>query len=431
MRHLSVLAAALLAAAPAAAQEAPELRQILHVSVKGSTGAVVFERPIVESDVVIEPNVGVLLELNCETAALCQDVRVETANGLIAFRTDPGSTPQQKRAEIPKALIPKGPKLQLRLSAAGSSNVMEFETTADKTSPHGFLAHSCDAQLTLQGDFYDAANDAAQFVVSSTGTVLARPNGAVDENDSVLVYLVGRGTELNNIRIRRASQPRQGGSIIIQGAGADTTKLTDETGDCRVVRANLGDFAAGKGEVEIVRLPAQTGASNLEIGKFDFTVNPLYVGAFTMGPVVTFNDDRTYDTLADRTITETSRGSETNYVVGYTHFLFGRRDTEKSGPFGLGLTVAVQPNEVFDHAYLGAALDLYGTLFLIGGVHGADVTRLNADSGLQVGSQLPAGFKSIPTQDEWRWGGFVGLTIDLRAATGLLRQAGTSLIKGK
>lgn len=435
MRYSTLLAAAalLIGVTPASAQQF-----ILDVLVdKNAAGEVTFAPP--GTRVPIPRGADVLLRLTCPDSPTCDgaEARVLHTTGkadTLVVEGDDGSG--QKAIDIPAGKVPVGRMLRVEVKTSAVTDTLAFPVTAgDPTTPAGYLGITCDDQLTLTGTFYNEAANQAQFVVSSSGTVLRRPDQPVDENDDVIVYVVGLTHEVANYRVRRSSAARDGGTIIFQAGDALRMSNPDSgvvrnADACSVVRADLGDFKEGTGEIELA-VPPASGTSERVVGKFDFTVNPLYTGAFSMGPVFTWNDDRSYTTLADRTITESSTGPATHYVVAYTHFLAGRRDTEKSAGPHIDAVIAVQPQELFEHVYTGLSLDvLNGAVFLVGGLHGAEVTRINDDSGLKVGDKLPAEITSVPTQDEWEWGAFGGITIDLRAVAGLLRAATNTLFRG-
>lgn len=434
MRYPALLAAALLlGGAPASAQQFV-LEKLVD---RNAAGEITLAPP--GTLVPIPRGAEILLKLTCPDASLCAgaEARVLHTTGRVdTLKVDGDDASGQKQISIAAGKVPLGRNMRLEMKLGGVTDTLVLPIAmADNTTPRGYLGIDCDEKLTLTGSFYNEAADVAQFVVSSTGTVVRRPDQPVDENDDVIVYVVGSAQDVSNYRVRRSSLAREGGTIIFQAGDAIPLSNTDPNAGrnaegCSVVRADLGDFKAGKGEIELA-VPPAAGTSERVVGKFDFTVNPLYTGAFSLGPVLTWNDDRTYTTLPDRTITESSTGPETHYVVAYTHFLTGRRDPEKAGGPHIDAVIAVQPQELFKHVYTGLSLDvLNGAVFLMGGLHGAEVTRINEAAGLKVGDKLPTEITAVPTQDEWGWGAFGGITIDLRAAAGLLRAATNALFRG-
>ena len=175
--------------------------------------------------------------------------------------------------------------------------------------------------------------------------------------------------------------------------------------DCGYASTPLTDFEPGEGVVTIT----STAIGQRQTGGVSLRVNPLYDGAFSFGPVLSRLEERTFGVLPDSTNTTTVVGQpHGEYLLAYTHFIWGPRDVEKStvglenfNPM-IGITLQKPPESVF----LGGAVDLlHGDLFIVAGAHGGQVTRLNPDAGLAVGQKLPARYTSVPTRKEWIWSG--------------------------
>lgn len=381
-----------------------------------------------------------VLRLDCDAGTNCSGVTatVLRPQGILSLAVTAAPTGPHRLIQVPESAF--GPEQAVELLVENGTAEKRVELALTPALNGGSVGErlgvTCGAVLTRSGAFYDPEENEAQFVVTPQGTIIAGPEQPVDENDRVVVYVVGRPGSVKDLRIRRSSDARLGGTVTFQAMDAIPVRQGQQGNEppppapvetCTVVRAELGDFAGGRGEVEL----AQVGESAERVfGKFTFTVNPLYSGAFSLGPVFTWNDDRSFGILPDRTITETSSGDvETHYVVAYTHFL-GRRDTEKARGVYIDPVLAVQPNEFLDHVFAGVSLDLlHGSVFLLGGLHGGEVDRIDPNSGLRVGVKLPAEYTAVPTRSEWEWGGFGGLTIDLRAAAGLVRKAADAMLR--
>jgi hypothetical protein len=358
------------------------------------------------------------------------DVEGDTAD----FDPEAGTTQDRAEVRISEVVSPATAEGTLAVTVNGREVSPEFkirfEGEDEANTPGDVAAVSCSDRLTLAGTGYDRRADLAQFVVTPQGTVLARPEATVDEDDNVIVYVLGTESQLRNLQVIRSSAIRAVANINILGQERDegrTDKQSEE--DCGVVRAVLGDFGSPRGEVKIARVSDQGTATDL--GKFEFAVNPLFTGAFSFGPVVSFRRERTYGTLANREITVTAQSEQqTDYVVAYTHFLTGRRDTEKSSVLHLDPIMGLKPDELLKHVFAGLSLDLlHGTFFVSGGLHGSDVTEIDPASGLKVGDTLPAEYGSVPTRNSWGWAWFGGLTIDVRAAAQFIRKAGDSVFR--
>ncbi len=60
------------------------------------------------------------------------------------------------------------------------------------------------------------------------------------------------------------------------------------------------------------------------------------------------------------------------------------------------------------------------------GIHVAHVTRLSSSSGLQPGSKFTGAEDEIPKAKRWENHAFVGVSVDLRVVTALLKTLGTT-----
>lgn len=274
------------------------------------------------------------------------------------------------------------------------------------------------------------------------GTVLQRPDEPVDEDDVVKVNVVTSDRLLPLLRVERTSKAGRGGRVRLAGgevsigdlgfAWLDRQRAGDEAKRrrrCRVLRAELGDFSPQEPGRVRISLLREAGADPTTLGSFDFSVNPLYTGAFSLGPVFTWLEDPRFrvvrNSRGERILTAAeNEGPRTQYVVGYAPYVWGRRDLEKSVarpierlfPF-----LALSLEEPGENAYLGGALDLFqSSVFVVGGFHAGRVRRLDPEAGFRVGDPFPGPEEEPPVVEEWRWSGFAGVTLDLRAAVSLL-----------
>jgi hypothetical protein len=108
-------------------------------------------------------------------------------------------------------------------------------------------------------------------------------------------------------------------------------------------------------------------------------------------------------------------------VLTYTHYAWGKRDVEK--PYANPLRrinpmLGIVINDVRKNAIVGLSFDVLGsTLFVSSGVHIARVQSLNPK--FNVGDIFHGTSQQIPIRTEWTANGFVGVTLDLRAAVKL------------
>ena len=277
------------------------------------------------------------------------------------------------------------------------------------------------AEAAELGGAYNRKANLAEMVVATDGFVISRPSEPMDENDDLVVYIMGNPEVLQTVRVVRTSATRavgqsrrlgseQMGGIRRQGAQGESTA-------CGWARAELGDFEPGEGKFRI------TTGTGTQVSNADVTlrVNPLYHGAFSFGPVVSWLRDRSYTVLGDTTVAQSEGGSsDGHYVLSYTHFLVGPRDVEKGRRLYLNPMVGITLNKPLESVFGGVSIDFGGgDVFITAGAHGREVTRLDDREGVAVGRKLPAGITSVPTQEVWRWAPFVGVQIDIRAAVDL------------
>jgi len=338
-------------------------------------------------------------------------------------------------------LIPavKGTSFLLQF-ASGSANV-EFpvarapekppQTPTGKVPLNDLLTTDCRRELRQYDQWvvYSERENKAVFVVTPTGQVYLRPRSpqVIDENDLIEVHVVGDAALLPRLKVTRTSAFRMPNQISILGDEVkvgvkEQSRVTPEC-DVRVVR--LSDFAAGRGEVKIEALTGDDGAS--PIGAFEFGVNRLYTGAFGLGPVYTWVRDPRFGLVARGSDSLVSvredRAPRVLYVLTYTHYIWGKRDVEKQYANFLQRIcpmLGIVVNDVRNNAILGLSYDVLGSnLFVSSGVHIARVQSLNPDSDLKIGDTFKGTSQQIPVRTEWTANGFIGVTLDLRAAVKL------------
>lgn len=374
-------------------------------------------------------NEGLLLRIACRephdcraaSAALMVDPNVP-----ISVNAAPGATERSASIQISANQLPSDRALPIRIRLDQKLLEPEFRTEigrdpADELPLVGSHEFPCsdgfNPSTILRG-----RNDLKAFVTNSIGNVVSRPAQNVDADDRVVVITLGPAEDAGRIRIRRISDFGLPGQIDILGAGAPTEIIRQTTGLCAANYAILGDFAAGKGEVEIARVD-DAGTAQV-VSTFDFGVDHLYSGAFSFGPVITGLRDRDYAVSGDTLVFE-SRNYDNGgrYVLAYTHFVWGRRNLDSSGldqlpqinPF-----IAIGTRDVFDNVMGGAAIDLFaGSVYLLVGGHGGRVNTLVTSDSVGVGNKWRSAASTLPIRKEWDWAWFGGLTVDLRAAVQL------------
>ncbi len=302
----------------------------------------------------------------------------------------------------------------------------------------------CRDHVPLRPESASDSTFVPHFVVDFLGNVYLRPEWPIDDRDRVRVTVIAKRDALAQLRISRHSAFRSVGTLNIMGSGIDASKLIphSERGavqlGCRTV--TLGDFASGKGEVEIAFIDAK-GAAQV-VGNFDFAVNPTYTGALSLGAIRTplldpdiglaFNGTDTVITVkSDGIQGEDKDAHRILYTVAYTYYMWGRRDIEKPRPFlqRINPMMGVVLNDIPNNFIAGATVDLFDGVFLHAGAHAGKVRTLDPHSGLEIGDEYTGKETEVPIVRRWRTKFFVGVSVDLRAAVQLFTAAVGSVAK--
>jgi hypothetical protein len=274
--------------------------------------------------------------------------------------------------------------------------------------------------------FYDEAGNAATFIVTATGNVVARPPEIVDENDVVNVIVIVDHNLLGTLKVTRSSAIRTLGTNFL-GSSATVPSAFLKAGGCEAVRASLGDFNAGKGEVTIAAQITQGSTpGSTTTGTFEFNVDTLYSGAFSLGPMYTTVKSPTFGLVgkgSSNVVTETDKAADRVIVaLVYTPYVWGRRDPEKEYLHSIFDYHRLNPmfgivlNDVTNNAIVGLSYNLSSMIYLNMGAHFGKVKNIDPNSGLAVGSTFTGTGTSVPTQTQWKTGFFVGFSMDLTAA---------------
>lgn len=306
--------------------------------------------------------------------------------------------------------------------------------------------HRCTAVNTPAPD----TKTRVEFVVSMLGNVLHRPAAPITEAEQVRVRVLTNEDLAGRLAVRRSSPARRTGELRIIGMvqGAVDPKLIADVRDAAVdprcyVDVTLDDFEPGLGEAEI-HLVTQSGTeiTRIEIGGFDFNVEPLYAGMVSLGPIITRLADPAFgvatNASGERYIAEVESGRDRIlYGLVYTPFILGKRLSEpaltrdlRSWLSRVNPMFGIVVNDVRRNALAGLSVDLPFGLVIHGGWHMGRTSEIDPASGLEVGSLFPfEGEGSIPVVRTWDSNGFLGLTLDMRVALKLLGLAGSAAVQ--
>lgn len=279
---------------------------------------------------------------------------------------------------------------------------------------------------------YDRAASRAAIVVSATGMPLTTVPGELDENDSVQVTVRADARLLPLLRVTRKSPFRDLAGVAILGEQVAIprelqeriARQAAEDPECGEITVVLRDFAPGRA---VVQLQALAGDTAIALGELELGVRPVYSGMFSLGAAWTRLVDPRY-TVAQRDgqpviAARESGARRLEYVLLYTPFLWDRleRDVRKR-PLRwyhhVHPTVGVSLSDPLDHVLAGISADAYGAIAVTGG---RIVSRIQQLDGAAVGDRFDGDAAALPITHRWKSDWFLALTIDVRAATSLVR----------
>ncbi|MFN2324799.1 MAG: hypothetical protein ABR551_02840 [Gemmatimonadales bacterium] len=261
----------------------------------------------------------------------------------------------------------------------------------------------------------------------------------ITEEDRVLVRIPAVEALAPFVTVRRTSAARTVGDIRLIGAqdpafaSVAFTKAESATKDPQCyIDVVLGDFAPGLGQVEI-RLATTVGSELklVTVAEFDFNVEPMFAGMFSLGPIVTNLQEPLFskatNAAGETYVSESETGADRIlYALLYTPFVLGKRVAEapltsdpRSWIRRINPMFGVVLNGIGKNAVAGVSVDLPFGIVAHAGWHVGRTSELDDQSGLNVGSVIDAD-ATIPVVRRWNIDHFWGLTLDTRVALRLL-----------
>jgi hypothetical protein len=328
-------------------------------------------------------------------------------------------------------------------SAAALSSPLQAQHTASG-APRGLWAQLATKCSVDRADTVSQADGTPTFVVSPLGDLLTpRVPSNIDEGQGLRVIVLGDKDLIGDLRVRRISDLRQSGVVAILGAAEVAARLAAPP-NCGRREFNLPPtFAPPKGEFEISLLvtPKADGAkpappatdapptvdyTEHSLGKVAFPINPLYRGALTFGPLLTWLEDPEFGILVngtDSTLRYTSN-PDTRVQYGLMLTLFPKaRDILKGNPVHLSPTFGVVLNDLPNSVLAGLTADVRSLVFLTGGVHAGRVRELDEGAEIEVGDPISGGTDAIPVNRRRKANVFAAVSFDLRAVSKILSLA--------
>jgi hypothetical protein len=280
---------------------------------------------------------------------------------------------------------------------------------------------------------YDAENNEGHIILTPTGNVLDKDLDLFDENDALVVKIVGDKRLLPLLKVKRTSPFRRKGIVRLVGEEAGIARYAVEEPECGEREFIVQDFEPGKGEIEI----SVIGDPDRVIGNFEFNVNPLYTGIISYGGVWTRAVDPDLKLVTSETeeaenilIKGNAGEGDLLYALLYTPYIWGKRDLEKIYPWYkyINPTVGIVPNDITNHALLGVSIDLPigGILFTVG-AHVRRIDALAQDTEAEIGEPYAVGRDAddveLSTSRELDTDLFFAVSVDLRAAVKVVKAA--------
>lgn len=353
----------------------------------------------------------------------------------------------------------QAPRFPLRASVPAPRTDVDVAQTTNGVSRNALLARRCDNYPEAQP--YDRQGNQANIVITPYGEVVS-PSGAVnsrtgnyvvpdlgkiDENDVIVFTIVADPRIIDSLDIKQSSDFGQRGIVRLVGEEVRNNIVIEresmiDAPPCTTRNIVEADFKPGRGEVEI----SIKGSPNMPIAKLDFNVNPLYVGALTLGPAQTSVVDPEFRLVSRAVETEEGdseeggdaqdaaeredvivRGNEGDadilYTLFYTPYVWGRRDLEKTYPWYtyLNPTLGVSLEDPLDNVFFGGSVSLPVGITVTLGWHARRIDVLSPEFDLSVGDPFDAstdgeGDPILPVATEVSIDRFMAASIDLRAA---------------
>jgi hypothetical protein len=366
------------------------------------------------------------------------DLKIDAKKNQVAFSLSTMVIPAGQNVGTPDKIVFKYDTINVtpeiivfRKVQASSTTTQTSTATNNSTATKSDNSNSVlDLAMTDGGihslgeqNLYDDSKHIARFLVTPLGNVLERPAESINEGDIVHVIMFVNPKLKPSIIVRRKSGFRPVDEVNISGAQVNPPSgFIPQAGEViQPVKLDveLGDFAPGQGQVEIT---AMTSKGEVSLGSFDFGVNSLYTGAFSLGPIYSWLSDSQFGLTVkgtDTVITVSEQSSpRIYYVFGYTPFIWGPVDYQKTRPFlqHINPFIALILNDILNNALVGVSIDmLNNSVYINFGAHIGKVRELDPNSNLKIGSPFSSQ-GTIPTVTRWKSDWFFGMTIDFRAA---------------
>jgi hypothetical protein len=390
-----------------------------------------------------------VLAVECDSHTDCSTVRVQTVvegQGRSDWTASPNPTAARATFTTTQATLNMKAAPAVLISIGAESPIAVPVAVPDPPSTATAVRSTLTGREFLPCDTRVAhgplGRNEVVYVVTPTGSVVARSAPFIDEDDQLMVYVQGHPDIVSRIHVERESAFREVGGFPLVGMDVtiDPSLVRQSAGGdkCVMTGAPLENFAgSAAGKVKISLMTPKRNAPDSDppkefemkaVGGFELPVHRLYRGAFSFGLMRTELPNPAYAVPeGDSVLVETGAGRRYLYTLLFTPFIWGARDVESWSlarlPQYINPSIGAVVNEIGKNGVAGLTLELPAGIFLTAGLHTGRVTR--PAPGLQTGAVVPGTRRKAPSEERWETETFSSLSVDLRAAARFLSRLGT------
>ena len=392
---------------------------------------------ITASDNIAVTAVGILNNGNKEPVALTQAANVFTLDWKKVDRKDKYSD-----VRLIYTLGTSNNSTTIALTkATGAQTFDDFES---------IFRSSSDIDPRIRAQFaeskrYNAKDNVAYFFLDNSGKILGRKPVNIDEDDNIKVYMLVRRSERQLYTIEAIGTYEPSDLAIRSYEAVVDIKTVSESGEedpWIVISEDFGPFTSENITLNI-RKKEEDGETSKVLNTYTVKINDLYHVAIGASFVKTSleNPDFTIAPVngsADNTIVATNTGDRTMFTFNVIWYWWGTiKYLFKGDDITRGRDVLKEPNfltrinptfgisldsDFKENFFLGGTFEFARGGSITFGGHYGKVNKL-LDTDFKLGETVFTGTEEdIKTNSEWKWGTYVGITLDTRIFNKLFRR---------
>ena len=292
---------------------------------------------------------------------------------------------------------------------------------------------------------YNAKENIAYFFLDNSGKILGKKPVNIDEDDNIKVYMLVRRSERQLYTIEAIGTYEPTDLAIRSYEPVADIKTVSESGDDDpwiVVTEEFGPFTSENITLN-VRKKEGDGETSKILNTYTIKINDLYHVAVGASFVKTSleNPDFTVAPVnggSENTIVATNTGDRTMFTFNVIWYWWGTiKYLFKGDDITRGRDVLKEPNfltrinptfgvsldsDFKENFFLGGTFEFARGGSITFGGHYGRVTKL-LDTDFKLGETVFTGTEQdIKTTGEWKWGTYVGITLDTRIFNKLFRR---------